>query len=140
MCPRCKKEKEFGEFPKSLQKKSGIYPYCKICCIERSRVWRKQNPETYNLSKKRRIQKLREKIWRYLRSHPCVDCGCVDIRVLQFDHNRDKVNHISSMVGSALSWELIKKEIKKCDVRCANCHIIKTAKQFKWYSFKDKVL
>ena len=31
------------------------------------------------------------------------------------------------------SSEKIKKEIEKCDVRCANCHIKKTIKQLKWY-------
>lgn len=64
----------------------------------------------------------------YLRSHPCVDCGCTDVRVLELDH-RDaglKEANVSAMVGMGLGWDRILAEIAKCDVRCANCHRIAT--------------
>jgi hypothetical protein len=63
----------------------------------------------------------------YLNTHPCVDCGITDIRVLQFDHVRGtKIDSVS--VGVKDSWSVIKlqTEIEKCDVRCANCHKIVT--------------
>ena len=37
------------------------------------------------------------------------------------------------MLASSCTWETILKEINKCDVRCSNCHKIKTAKDFGWY-------
>jgi hypothetical protein len=59
----------------------------------------------------------------------CVDCGINgDPRILQFDHlpGEDKVDDVSSMVGSCRPWEMIAAELAKCDVVCANCHRIRT--------------
>jgi len=56
----------------------------------------------------------------------CVDCGIADIRVLEFDHVRGtKVAAISIMMRDA-SFEKLRAEIAKCEVRCANCHAIVT--------------
>ena len=65
----------------------------------------------------------------YLNEHPCVDCGEADPLALTFDHLRDKKYSISTMLSNAYGWELIKEEISKCEVRCANCHNKKTAKE-----------
>lgn len=37
------------------------------------------------------------------------------------------------MVKNGFSIENIFLEIEKCEVRCANCHLIKTARDFRWY-------
>lgn len=74
------------------------------------------------------------RLLKYLSENPCVDCGEPDPVVLHFDH-RDpeaKEYNVSKMIGSP--WERILEEIGKCDVRCANCHVRRTAKQFGWYS------
>ncbi len=77
----------------------------------------------------------RKKLLAYLLEHPCVDCGESDPVVLEFDHVRgEKRFTIARAVsGSTRSWKLIKIEIDKCEVRCANCHVRRTAKQFGWY-------
>ncbi|QOR55370.1 MAG: hypothetical protein SHS37scaffold145_21 [Phage 71_18] len=58
----------------------------------------------------------------------CIDCGYAGHpAVLQWDH-RDrsaKVANVGAMVGWA--WAKVLAEMAKCDVRCANCHAIKTA-------------
>lgn len=41
--------------------------------------------------------------------------------------------NVSLMVADGYSWENILKEIEKCQVLCANCHRIKTARDYKWY-------
>ena len=79
-----------------------------------------------NAAGKRKAARNRIFINGYLTEHPCVDCGNTDIRVLQFDHQYDKKYHISRLVSHGDSLELIEKEIAKCQVRCANCHHIKT--------------
>jgi len=87
--------------------------------------------------KKERAKILYEYIWEYLLKHPCVDCGETNPLVLQFDHVRgEKRKAISAMVSNSSSLGAIKKEIKKTDVRCANCHTIKTLKENNSYSYK----
>ncbi len=68
----------------------------------------------------------------YLKSHPCVDCGESHLAVLDFDHLTDKKSSISRLVRMNISFEAILVEISKCEVRCANCHRKRTAKQFNW--------
>lgn len=83
----------------------------------------------------------RAKLFDYLKQHPCVDCGESRPEVLEFDHVRGKkvrgkdgcTIDVSSMVSRKYSWKAIEKEIKKCDVRCANCHRIRTVKTRGWY-------
>ena len=62
----------------------------------------------------------------YLSTHPCIKCGNTDIRVLTF-HHRDKSQkryNVSCM--KYLSEKRILSEIEKCDILCANCHMIET--------------
>lgn len=59
----------------------------------------------------------------YLEQHPCVDCGETDVRVLEFDHVRGKKKEcISNLMKRAYSLEIVKLEISKCEIRCANDH------------------
>lgn len=69
----------------------------------------------------------------YLRSHPCVDCGESDPLVLQFDHREGthKVAAIAELVRRS-SWVALLAEIAKCELRCANCHRVRTAAEFQW--------
>ncbi|MCP2369372.1 hypothetical protein BJ978_000048 [Agromyces terreus] len=65
-----------------------------------------------------------ERIGTYLLSHPCVDCGERDIRVLDFDHRHgvEKSGEVMKLAKAAYSWRRVAAEIVKCDVRCRNCH------------------
>ena len=71
----------------------------------------------------------REKLFKFLLEHPCVDCGETNPILLDFDHTNpaNKSRDVSLMM--TYSWKTIEKEIQKCKVRCAKCHRIKTAKQ-----------
>ena len=61
--------------------------------------------------------------------HGCKDCGYSDhAQALQFDHIDDnKKASVSNLIRSDYSWKTILEEIKKCEVRCANCHAVVTA-------------
>lgn len=66
-------------------------------------------------------------IYDYLSRNPCVDCGETDPLRLEFDHRGDKHFDIGkSFIGKAKGIEIVQSEIAKCDVRCANCHRVKT--------------
>lgn len=69
-------------------------------------------------------QRAQEYVLRYLRTHPCVDCGETDPVVLDFDHREPetKFKSISDLATTGYSLKRIGHEIAKCDVRCANCH------------------
>lgn len=74
----------------------------------------------------------KELVRQYLLVNPCVDCGEKDIVVLEFDHQRDKVMAIAEILSNGWREERLMAEINKCEVRCANCHRRKTAKQLGW--------
>jgi hypothetical protein len=63
----------------------------------------------------------------------CIDCGYNTHAVaLDFDHRpgTEKLFNISRQ-GLFLTWEKVLAEIAKCDVRCANCHRVKTHERLK---------
>lgn len=73
-------------------------------------------------------------MYDYLKQHPCVDCGFSNPVCMDFDHVRGKKKMgVSQMVSNGHSLEAIQAEIDKCEVRCSNCHRIKTANDFGWY-------
>jgi predicted Zn-dependent protease len=68
----------------------------------------------------------------------CIDCGYNEHAVaLQFDHvSDDKKMNVSDMIRSDYAWSSIMEEIRKCEVRCANCHSVMTAKRKKTNNVK----
>ena len=69
----------------------------------------------------------------YLTIHPCLDCGEADPDVLDFDHRNPakKVKSIADILAGALGIRVLETEITKCDIRCANCHRRKHAREFR---------
>ncbi len=109
---------------------------CKVCVSVYSKDHYLKHKDVY---KKRGVingrlgkQRLAALVYRYLEGHPCIDCGQSNPVLLDFDHRDNKFKSISEMIKSRYSWDKIKEEISKCDVRCANCHRMRTAKQFGW--------
>jgi len=91
----------------------------------------KNREDLYKSQKKYRI-KVREKLFDYLSKEKCIDCGEKDPIVLDFDHidKDNKFKTISQMLCGHYSFETILKEIKKCEIRCANCHRRRSYLQF----------
>ena len=86
--------------------------------------------KTYRISQNNERKKY---VRDYFEEHPCIDCGEDDIRVLQFDHVRDKkLANVSAIVRKGRSIVNIQREIDKCEVRCANCHIKRTFDVLNW--------
>lgn len=143
-CPRCKEFKSESEFGKNKARKDGVSAYCAACRREIDRAyWANASPErrAKNLAraqqnKPKYLGRNRELIRKHLLAHPCIDCGENDIIVLQFDHidPATKVDDICRMVWSLRPVKEIENEIAKCEVRCANCHMRRTAEQFGWWA------
>jgi hypothetical protein len=139
-CTSCKVEKLLEEFAK--KSKNRLHSRCKECVKIYVREHYLKNKEYYidkaQQHNKRYRKDGRQFIWDYLKEHPCVDCGEKDPIVLEFDHFKDKEYTISNMVHKSISIKKIQSEIDKCEIRCANCHRRKTAKQLNWYSNINK--
>ena len=140
-CGHCKEEKEDVDFNWKNRDKGILQSMCRKCQYAFQAAWYRKNRKRHianvAVNRKRYDRELVEKLVAYLREHPCVDCGETDPIVLEFDHQYGK--HVN--VSRLSSWDAMLKEIRKCVVRCANCHRRRTAKQIGWLklSFCDKV-
>jgi len=139
-CSQCKITKKIDDFHWVTKDRKTKRAECKKCGNKHSAKWY-QNAEhraRHILNSKRRKYRNREFIHKYKVNHYCVDCGEKDPLVLDFDH-RDRATKcfgICDSVHSGYSIKKIAEEIAKCDVRCANCHRRKTAKESRYYSYK----
>jgi len=110
-CKGCKLYLPITEFHKDRSKKYGYGNRCKSCELVRSK-------QTYRGKRD------------YVREHknkPCADCGgTYPYFAMQFDHRpgTQKLFVLSSNMRK--TFMAIAEEIKKCDVVCTNCHLIRT--------------
>ena len=133
-CNKCGKPKKDGEFNWKDKAKNTRQSACRPCQAEYQADWYRRNRKTHMANVRRNSQRYKDEICmrliEYFQAHPCVDCRETDPLVLEFDHRYGrKGRRAISMLGS---WKAILREIAKCDVRCANCHRRRTAKQVKW--------
>lgn len=137
LCTKCKLEKPESEFNLKSKEKGTRQSACRICTRRQVRKHYSENKSYYLSKTKERNARtrleIRKFIWRYLESHPCIDCGQNDPIVLEFDHQHSKKINVSHTTKNNYSIEKLMKEIDKCEVRCANCHRRKTALELNWY-------
>ena len=83
-------------------------------------------------NKFKRKEELKKYLFAILEKAKCADCETKNIIVLEFDHRepKKKKHNISSIMRNVLSMKILKEELKKCDIVCANCHRVRTATQF----------
>lgn len=127
-CPNCKRIKFHEEFNKNRKKKNGIGSWCKRCVADARLATYYKNPRKHRVYDRQRRVDHKTRMIEILVAYGCVDCGEKDPLVLHFDHVRgEKSGTVSRMVNARLGWAKIQAEIDKCEVRCANCHMRKTA-------------
>lgn len=137
-CTKCQETFPIAQFNWRNKAKGHRQSTCKRCQSEKTLEHYRRNKKPYlDRARKRKqvyVQEVVGRVLDYLATHPCVDCGEDDIIVLQFDHRdpAEKKYDISWMLKWQKTWNLIEAEIAKCDVRCANCHVRRTAKENSW--------
>lgn len=136
VCRKCGKEKSLYEYTIHIDYSDAHNSTCKRCVSEVSLERYYKNKESELEAKKRRRDEKRKWLWEYLKSHPCVDCGNDDPRVLELDHLGDKIDSVSRLVSQGNSLNSVIEEVKKCEVRCANCHAIVTAERGGFWRFE----
>ncbi len=72
--------------------------------------------------------KRREWLVEYKLSRGCIDCGYnANADALDLDHRDGEVRVFTGFSNNLRRrWEVVLAEVAKCDVRCRNCHAIKT--------------
>ena len=90
----------------------------------------KNKKDLYRAQKRHRVR-IRNKLLDFLSTKSCVICGEKDFRVLDFDHTnrKKKFKSVADMRSGHYSWRSVYAEIRKCKIRCANCHRRRTYKQ-----------
>src|SRR5271157_1243408 len=137
-CIKCHTEQNEENFSWANKKLGKRHVYCRKCHgIYAKRQYQIKRVEYTAVSKiyqKSRRETNRSKVFEYLKTHPCQNCGVTDIRVLEFDHidASKKRLEISKMLIRGWAWKKIETEIQKCAVLCANCHRIKTCSDRNW--------
>ncbi len=137
-CPACQKEKLEEEFSWKYKAKGKRCATCRECMRLYVKNHYTDNLEYYVKKARRRkksyLEETYQRLLDYFQSHPCVDCGETAPVVLEFDHidRKEKLMEVSRLVRFQRPWRIISAEINKCEVRCANCHRRKTAKEDSW--------
>ncbi len=139
-CNKCKLEKEEDQFNFKNKKLNLRSKVCKACTRKAIKDHYQRNRSYYLSKANKRNEKQKkeqqELLLEFLSKNPCIDCGESDPIVLEFDHIENKFENVSVMVKSRFSTKKLLEEIKKCEIRCANCHRRKTARDFNWYRHK----
>lgn len=114
-CNTCLEDKSSAEFYKHTgRSKDGLYGHCKVCAKDRGTKRR--------LRRRAKIEALKLKLG-------CCQCGYKDHpHALQWDHidPSTKSDNVPQYYAGGL--KRLFKEIRKCQVLCANCHSIKSVK------------
>ena len=141
VCTKCGVKKDQEEFPFKSTIRNVRHAVCKDCTNIRSSDRYYDDPQLHiprvNQSRGNYLDNNAQCVLDYLNQHPCVDCRESNPAILELDHRPGvhKVERVSQMVTGGYSLERIISEIEKCDVRCANCHSRKTARERGWFRF-----
>lgn len=79
---------------------------------------------------------------RMLKDKPCMDCrGIFPPVVMQFDHRDPSQKTIRNghSMSALKSIGKVAKEAAKCDIVCANCHMIRTEKR-RLFGYRKEVI
>lgn len=125
VCNNCKVEKSVKEYHPNKTCKYGVTGTCIPCSNEKTRGWYSSHRKRLQESANERNRSRKLKAIEYF-GNQCLDCGLsYHPCVYQFHHldpNGKDVNPSAAMKGDeSKMW----KELKKCVMLCANCHMVR---------------
>jgi hypothetical protein len=132
-CARCGQTKPLSEFHIHRGRRDGVQTYCKRCraVIDHDRYERTRGTRvptrTWERSRAEWLLNLK-------RGRPCTDCGrFFPPQILQWDHlpGALKLGNIGTDLRGRSRQEIL-DEIAKCELVCANCHVIRTFRRAGW--------
>ena len=137
-CDHCKKVKNIEEFNWKFKSLGIRHSTCRECMkwfVKRYFKGSAHDEHLRNVKERKTAARevAKQYVWDYLSTHPCIQCGESDPRVLEFHHRGEKEKDIAYLVGGGWSVGRIQEEIDKCDVLCANCHRKLTMNERGWY-------
>jgi hypothetical protein len=112
LCKYCGIERDEAEFEIALTKGDKVYRRLKCAVCK-------------NVQQRDRVRRTRKWVQDLRKTLCCERCGFSDWRALDFHHRdpQQKSLEVANLVrGNSL--DIIKAEIAKCSVLCANCHRI----------------
>jgi hypothetical protein len=129
-CPRCESKDE-SEFNWRSKTKGTRQSLCRVCQCAVTTAHYRANEAPYKNRALTQKKAAKEAFWKWLSVQSCVDCGESDPVVLDADHvrGRKRPGGVAQMLRDACAWETVQQELLKCEIRCANCHRRKTARE-----------
>lgn len=125
-CARCGQSKRLIEFHHS---RTGQFSYCRDCrCAYDRRYYAERGKAARSARHRAHINRQRAWMSALKQGIPCTDCGqSFPPYVMHWDHlpGHEKIDEVGSMVGSRRR-DVILAEIRKCELVCANCHVMRT--------------
>lgn len=108
---------------------------------EYQREWYQKNKHRQRERANTRVASYRKRNQDWMLNHlihnPCMDCGETNTIVLQCDHHSDdKEYNPGDVITRGGPLQRLIDEVAKCDIVCANCHVIRTQTRVNSYRVK----
>ena len=123
VCRMCREEKDISLFHPNKSCRLGVTGTCAICSHIRVAQWYKNNRDRRQKVANTKNQIKKQKAVDHF-GNKCHDCGkAYPQYVFQFHHLDSKEKDMNPSAALSGSEETMWKELKKCIMLCANCHI-----------------
>lgn len=129
-CAICERSKPSSEFHRS---RTGQFSYCRECrCAYDRRYYAERGKPARQ--ERTRVRREAAHVWMdaLKAGRTCADCGeMFPPYVMHWDHlpGHIKVAEVGTMVSGGWNRDAIRNEMKKCELVCANCHVMRTVRR-----------
>ena len=124
-CTKCDTIKPVSDFHKKSKSPDGLNAHCKDCRKQKASQQYQTNKRDILAANQKFKSERRKQYDKYKKTKSCERCGYSDYRALQWHHTdpNNKDGELSYLFMN-MKWEKALAEAEKCEVLCANCHMI----------------